>query len=303
MKSETTILVVDDDPIIIETLNSILEDTYEVLFALNGEDALESVRRGKPDLVLLDIMMPGMNGYEVCNAIKNYGPSANTPIIFISSLEDSADETYGLELGAIDYISKPINPAVVRIRVQNHVELKKSRDLLEKLALTDGLTGLANRRSFDLLLNQEWQRMKRFAGPLSVIMLDIDCFKAFNDTYGHTCGDNCLKKVAQVIGAELKRPHDTSARYGGEEFSCILPGTDHAGAMKIAEAIRKNVIELKIANESSSVSDYVTLSLGVATIDFDSSLQAEWVIEKADKQLYLAKNSGRNYVSGIDLTI
>jgi PleD family two-component response regulator len=218
-----TILIVDDETTNIEILAELLASDYDVIFATSGEEALAIVESARPDLILLDVMMPDIDGYEVCARLKKSASSKDISVIFITGLGDLEAETRGLSLGAVDYVTKPINPAVVRMRVRNHIELKIARDELARLAATDGLTGLANRRRFDQVLATECSRLRRSKGRLSLIMIDIDHFKAFNDTYGHVAGDGCLRQVGGAIGSVIHRTPDLAARYGGEEFSCILP--------------------------------------------------------------------------------
>lgn len=293
------ILIVDDDPSNIEILSEILEDQYEVLFATNGEMAVDLARKELPDLVVLDVMMPGMSGYAVCKELKKENATALIPVIFLTSLEDVEDETHGLEIGAIDYITKPIRPAIVRIRVRNHMELKKTRDKLEELSTTDALTGLANRRQFDIQIASEHLRSRRSGTPLSLVMIDVDHFKVFNDTYGHQAGDKCLMKIGSTIRQVVNRPQDIPARYGGEEFACVLPDTDHQGALKIATVIKEQIADARISNIGSSVADHVTASLGVATVSASKPISIETLIKMADEQLYLAKEFGRNCVKGV----
>lgn len=290
------ILLVDDELSNIEVLADIFDDDYEVLFATEGEKALEIAATGQPDVILLDVMMPGMDGHEVCRRLKMERQTAGIPVIFITGLSDVAAETKGLELGAMDYVSKPFSPAVVKIRVRNQIELKCAREQLTKLASTDGLTGLANRRRFDEVLAQEYTRHARSAGELSLIMLDVDHFKAYNDTYGHVSGDDCLRQIAGVINRSVIRVTDLAARYGGEEFVCVLPETNQKGALAIAEKIRLGIIALSIPHSGSSAASHVTASLGVVTTRCFPEKSALNIVAQADEQLYKAKASGRNRV-------
>ncbi|WP_255412101.1 diguanylate cyclase [Desulfonatronum sp. SC1] len=214
-KPSARILVVDDEPVNIELIADIFDRDHEILFAVNGEQALKVAAASIPDVILLDVMLPGMDGFEVCARLKADALTRDIPVIFITGLGDTAAETKGLELGAMDYIAKPINPPVVRMRVGNQIELKRARDQLARLASTDGLTGLANRRRFDETLAQENARHVRSRERVTLIMLDIDHFKLFNDTYGHVRGDECLRSVAGVLKAALHRATDLAARYGG----------------------------------------------------------------------------------------
>ncbi len=295
-KIRQTILIVDDAPDNIQIINAILEDDYDILFATSGEKAIEIAMSENPDLILLDVMMPNMDGYEVCQELKSYKQFHHIPIIFLTAMSDIEDETKGLELGAIDYITKPFSPAIVEVRIKNHLELKRQRDILENLSSRDGLTGIANRRRFDEFLEQEWQRAKRKNTPLSLLMMDVDHFKQYNDNYGHLAGDDCLKQIASTLESQLKRPTDLVARYGGEEFVSILPDTDNEGALHIAKQFLESISELKIPHSHSSAADHVTISIGVATIKPSDSVSKEEFINAADSSLYEAKRGGRNQV-------
>ncbi|MBU0640580.1 MAG: diguanylate cyclase [Planctomycetes bacterium] len=291
-----TLLIVDDTPANIEILSSVLEAEHQILFATSGRDALELVASQIPDLILLDIMMPEMDGYEVCKRLKADPKTHNVPVIFITALSEEADETRGLEVGAIDYISKPISAPIVKARVRNHLELKRFRDMLEDLSARDGLTGIANRRRLDEFLTQEWLRGGRNQSPLSVCLIDIDFFKRFNDRYGHAAGDDCLRRVALALASVSRRPADLVARYGGEEFVCALPDTDAAGAALLADRFREAVIALGIPHADSSIAELVTISGGVATAIPTGESAAAQLLEAADRMLYQAKKAGRNRV-------
>ena len=202
MHAQANILVVDDSPDNLQVLAAVLKQDFKVKVAINGERALALATAPEPpDLILLDVMMPGMDGYEVCTRLKQNPATARIPVLFVSSRDDEEDEAHGLSLGAIDYIVKPIRPSIVQARVRNHIELKRSRDLLERLTLQDHLTGIGNRRCFDDALDLEWQRAARAQAPLSLIAIDIDHFKAYNDHYGHPGGDQCLVQVARTLAA------------------------------------------------------------------------------------------------------
>lgn len=297
------ILIVDDEPINIKLLASELKFHYDVVFALKGEDAIEIAESGESvDLILLDIMMPGANGYEVCQRLKSSPHTQNIPVIFITTMSLEEDETKGLEIGAVDYITKPFSMAIVKARVKTHLELKQHRDRLEKLSSSDGLTGIANRRRFDERLAREWKLASRDAALLSLIMIDIDYFKSYNDGYGHIAGDECLKKVAEILDGSVRRPADMVARYGGEEFVAILPKTSHAGAIGIAETMRTRVEALRIPHEKSEVAAHVTVSLGVVTALPTLHESASYLVNAGDKALYEAKRSGRNRVICYDDT-
>ena len=294
--ARSTILIVDDDPLNVKLLMNILEADYELLFALDGKKTIELAKEQQPDLILLDAIMPEQNGYQTCELLKKDPATEEIPIIFISSLSDDDDEAAGLKCGAIDYITKPINAAIVKTRISNHLELKHVRDLLKQQNNHDFLTGIANRRYFDETLLQEWQAMQYKKEPLGIIMIDIDYFKFFNDYYGHAAGDECLKKVAIAMKAVIARPHDLFARYGGEEFICILPSTSKEGTYCLAEKLCKVVERLAIPHNQSQIGDVVTISLGcTATLPIENRLSSDFMI-LVDKALYQAKKDGRNRV-------
>ena len=297
-----TVLVVDDEPPNIQALGTLLKDEYRIQVANSGEKALAIVQdeaQPLPDLILLDIQMPGIDGYELCRILKEDPKTEGIVVIFVTARDATSDEEHGLKLGAVDYISKPISPAIVHARVDTHMNLKRKTDMLERFALLDGLTGIHNRRYFDEQLEKEISRNIREDRPLSVIMMDIDHFKEFNDHYGHGAGDQCLKKVAHALTDTLSRPGDTLCRYGGEEFVALLPGNDGGGAGVVAERLREAVEALSIAHEYSSVSDVVTLSLGIAFAEpaGEHKGTAESLIKRADEALYAAKRAGRNRVA------
>ncbi|NOQ34957.1 MAG: diguanylate cyclase [Methylococcaceae bacterium] len=292
------ILVVDDDPTSINILANILQESYDMSIALNGEQALRVVKKEQHlDMILLDIQMPEMDGYTLCKQLKANPETKGIPVMFITASNTEDDEQKGLELGAVDYITKPFHAAIVKARLKNHLELKHQRDFLEHLSYHDGLTGIYNRTRFDAYIQDEWRRAIRSQSTLSLIMIDIDNFKQFNDHYGHVDGDDCLKQVAKAIDISLDRVTDLVARYGGEEFSCVLPSTDLEGAVLLAEKIRYNVNALNIAHEKSLVDDFVSISLGVANINPTSTGILSNLIKQADSRLYKAKHGGRNQVA------
>jgi diguanylate cyclase (GGDEF)-like protein len=293
------ILIVDDTPANIQVLADGLRRDYRVKVATNGPTALELAGRdGGPDLVLLDVMMPGMDGYEVIRRLKAGEGTHNLPVIFITAKSDPDDEARGFELGAVDYIVKPFHMPVVRARVRTHIDLKRKSDLLESLARLDGLTRIPNHRSFQETLQHEWLRARRHQWSLALIMADVDCFKQYNDNYGHAAGDECLRRIAATLGEGVRRPADFLARYGGEEFVALLPQTQLEGAMRIAERMREAVECAGIPHAYSSVAPVITMSLGVAVdVPTDERAPAE-MVEAADRAMYRAKKDGRNRVCG-----
>jgi len=296
------ILIVDDAPENIRILAQALKTDYKTTFATAGAQAIKfAMSEEPPDLILLDIMMPEMDGYEVCRRLKAEHKTKNIPVIFITAMNQEEDETKGLDIGAVDYIIKPFSMAIVKARVRTHLELKRHRDILENLSSLDGLTAIPNRRRFDEVLQTEWRHCMRESSPLSLVMIDIDYFKNFNDTRGHQAGDDCLKRVAKALANSVKRPMDIVARYGGEEFAAILPKTDRDGAVFVAETMRDNIESLNISHPNSPVADYVTISLGSATVLPDNRSDSDILVKAADDALFQAKREGRNSIRGIDL--
>lgn len=297
--SKQTILIVDDSQDNVRILAKLFKDEYFVKIALTGQDAIRIAEASpQPDIILLDVMMPEMDGYQLCKYFKQSALTEGIPIVFITAMDQSEDEEQGLRLGAIDYIVKPIKPAIVKARIRNHLELKQLRDILRSQSMLDGLTGLSNRRRFDEALQAEWQRAMRHDRGLSLIMIDIDYFKNYNDTYGHLPGDDCLKAVASAMRSVIKRAPDVLARWGGEEFSCLLPETSLDMAMSIAEQLRAAVESLRLAHKASLTAPVVTISLGVAHCQPRANDSVSTLIAIADQNLYAAKSGGKNRVVG-----
>ncbi len=290
-----SVLIVDDNPVNIQILAGALRANHRVRVANSGLKTLEvAVSDDPPDIILLDIMMPEMDGYEVCRRLKNNPKTMDIPIIFVTAKAESDDEAFGLNLGAVDYISKPYSLPVVKARVRAHLQLKQRTDMLAELAMLDGLTGIANRRNFDLALEREWGRSVRKISDIALIMLDIDFFKAYNDHYGHGAGDECLRLTAQALEACVHRPTDLVARYGGEEFCVLLPETDAAGTGKMAEALRRSVKKLALPHAFSTVADHVTISAGYASVIATPDSSPTLLLQNVDSALYIAKKRGRN---------
>jgi len=294
------VLLIDDDPSSIHLLHAALSSYAELRFAVNGQDGIDAVRTFAPDLILLDAEMPGMSGLEVCRTIKAEPAIRNIPVIFVTQRQDIDFEVEVLEAGAVDFISKPIHPALVNARVQTQLRIKELTDQLRRAANLDGLTGIANRRALDQRLPLEWRRCTRTHAPLSVLMIDVDHFKLFNDHCGHQAGDEALRKVATTLQGSVNRAADLVARYGGEEFTILSPETTHEAAMQLAERARQSIEALQLVHPASSTGPYVTISVGVSTWPATAEsvegerLQAEQLIEAADGALYQAKQAGRN---------
>lgn len=291
------ILIVDDERQNIKILTEFLRDDYKIMAAKDGETAIKALAKPVlPDLILLDIVLPGMSGYDVMKRLQSNDRTRNIPVIFITALDATDDESLGFEMGAVDYITKPFKPVIVKARVKTHMQLKNKTDMLNCLASLDGLTQIPNRRSFDSVLEREMKKTARTSSLLSLLMIDIDYFKKFNDTYGHTEGDTCLKEVAATLKKIATRPGDFLARYGGEEFAVILPETDTDGALHIARRAQLSVAKLLIPHSSSEISDHVSISIGVATKQGSKQQNPTEFIGQADAALYNAKKKGRNCV-------
>lgn len=295
-RSKFKILVVDDEKSNLDILVHILRPAYTLYIATSGIEALKRVESNAPDLILLDIIMPDMNGFDVLCELKKSDMTRSIPVIFITGLNSIEDEERGFALGAVDYITKPFHHSIVKARVKTHLQIVKQIHTIEKLCMIDALTDIPNRRSFDKQIRAEWGRAIRDKSPLSMLMIDIDNFKTYNDTYGHSHGDMVLQAISKIFLSSLRRAGDFAARWGGEEFAVLLPNTALSGALEIAEIIRSRVEAIDISQLSGDPSTCLTISIGVsATIpSFDSSMSA--FIGDADKALYVAKTTGKNQV-------
>lgn len=290
----STILIIDDSVDSIHLLSAMLKDQGQILFATNGPAGIRLAAQKQPDLILLDVTMPNMDGYEVCRALKSDPLTQRCAVIFVTASSNAESEISALEAGAVDFICKPFNQPVVRARVQTHLRLQIHSATLSRLANRDGLTGLFNRRYFDEQLEREFQRHKRQKLPLGLVFIDIDFFKTYNDGYGHLQGDACLCSVAQLIDSATRRPDEIVARYGGEEFIVILPYTSPKDAIAYAEWICRRVRDANLEHAYSSVAKHVTISVGATSaiaVDGDVS---QMMTTAADEALYQAKAAGRN---------
>lgn len=296
MTNKPTILIVDDEVMNLNILADAFKDTYKLIVTKSGSQALLRASQHNIDLVLLDIMLPDMDGFEVCKRLKANAKTRNIPVIFITSKTEDTDEELGLQAGAVDYIGKPFYLPIVIARVETHIALKHKSDLLEKMAMLDGLTHLDNRRKFDMQFANEYRRALRDGTPLSIALIDIDYFKLFNDNYGHAAGDKTLRLVADLLKGAMRRPSDMVARYGGEEFALILPNTHTQGAVSYCRQIIDLFNERKIVHAYSKVTNYVTLSIGGATFTNELVMEQHEVFEQVDNALYKAKELGRNQV-------
>lgn len=295
------ILIIDDNPMMLGELSRILLPDYHVQAVPDGATGLNIANKDEVDLILLDIVMKDMSGYDVLNELKQNDRTKDIPVIFITGTNGGGEEVRALSSGAVDYIKKPFIPEIVRLRVGIHMRLLTQMRIIERFSLTDGLTGINNRRYFDQQLESEWNRAARNGTPLSILMLDIDLFKGFNDRFGHLNGDTALKTVADVLVKTIRRGTDYVFRWGGEEFAIILPETPIEGAVKVAEKIRANIATTPIIMGKEPAS--ITASLGVAsTIPAPASFprEAAEFCEKLDQALYKAKHNGRNRVEVIE---
>ncbi|MEK6729229.1 MAG: diguanylate cyclase [Planctomycetota bacterium] len=329
----STILVVDDSVHVHKQIEVFLKTAgySKLLFAESAQEAFKHLNvessgkeQSKVDLILMDINMPGISGVEACRQIKAIEHLRDIPIVMVTAEDTDAGLQLAFEAGAVDYIKKPVSEVELVVRVGSVLKLKHEMDerisrekellnitslleesnqklqqvnvILNRLSRIDGLTGIANRRHFDDLFCQEWKHAGRLSKPISLILVDIDFFKNFNDTYGHQLGDECLKQVAGALSMALKRPCDVIARYGGEEFVAFLPETDEKGAIMVAETMQVNMANVNIPHRNSPVSDKVTVSIGVSTDVPATNLLPGTLIADADKALYQAKQEGRNRI-------
>jgi len=289
------ILIVDDELSSLKILNQILSNDYDILMAKSGEEALELAVSEIPDLILLDVIMGDMSGYDVLLKLKKLPETSLTPVIFITGLTSAEDEEKGLILGASDYIAKPYLDVVVRARVKTQINNVRQRREIERLSMTDALTGIPNRRSFDFRLALEWAHSIREKKPISILMIDLDNFKIYNDTYGHLQGDMMLKTVAGALATAAKRAQDIAARIGGEEFAILLPNTEMQAATDIARNLCQT-IRNTVVYTADGIKTSITVSIGVACARPSPGDLAENLIAQADARLYQAKGEGRNRV-------
>ncbi len=326
LQEDYPIVIVDDLAANRLLLNKLLSKAgYRQLHLFSSAlDMLEALNHHKinPGLILLDILMQEMDGIEALHHLQKSGRFQDIPVIMVTAHQEDHYLSKAFEIGAVDYIRKPINRTELLARVHSTLRLKHEMDLrkareiellkakeelervnkeLARLAIEDGLTGLANRRHFEEVLQREWRRHLREETPLGLIILDVDYFKRYNDTYGHRKGDECLQKVAQILKTVAHRPADLAARYGGEEFALILPNTEMPGVKYLAKLINKRVVELQIPHETSEVSSVVTVSVGCSVSFWNNDASPEALIQKADQALYQSKANGRNQFTYLPL--
>lgn len=293
------ILIVDDSLVQAVRLKEILDDEYDITISQTAEDGLRRAGTEKFSLILLDVVMPGMDGFTLLKKLQEEIITQSIPVILITSLSDVQNEYQGLVLGAVDYIAKPFNPLIVQARVNTHIKLYNYRKQVEYQSRVDQLTGIANRRQYEYYSNVRWSEAVRLQTPFSICMFDIDHFKVYNDTFGHPAGDKVIAAIAKTVSNALQRSTDFVARYGGEEFVVCLLGDSSDKAYKYMQKIRKLIEDLKIPHDPS-VSKYVTVSVGGVTVVPNAKSSYDFYLKTADTMLYDAKKHGRNQVVWAD---
>lgn len=293
-KTKYKILIVEDSLFNQMVLRKILEDGYTIATSATAEDALRKVQIFEPHLILLDIILPDANGFDVLVTLKQSENTRSIPVIIITGLDSDEDEEKGFLLGAVDYIKRPFKNAIVLARVNTQIHIIKQIETIKHLSLMDGLTGIANRRAFDIQLRYEWNRAARERGWLSMFMLDVDRFKECNDTYGHRHGDFMLQIVAQTLKEKLKSVTDFFYRYGGDEFAILLPGLPAEKARVLSQSLVASVNQMLRSAVKAQSSCAHSISLGSASMQPQSEQSPAALVERADKKLYLAKQNGRN---------
>ena len=291
--SRPKLLLVDDTPSNLAVLSATLKQ-YELFTATDGCQALEIASHHQPDLILLDVKMPIMDGYEVCRRLKHNTQTRDIPIIFVTGMNEQQDVNQGFALGAVDYITKPISPFVVKARVAIHLELKANRDLLLELAFTDNLTGLKNRRHFETLAEKEWNRASRILKPIHFLMIDIDFFELYNEHYGHSAGDDCLKQISTLLKSHFRRATEILAYQGDGIFLGIMTDISYEHAIQRAHQLQQAVLTQAIPHSASPIANHVTVSMGLDSTTIKSHESWQSLIEATDQALYLAKVGGRN---------
>jgi diguanylate cyclase (GGDEF)-like protein len=298
---DQTILIVDDDKSNRKILKELLQDQAKIIFAKNGIQAKELAKKHIPDLILLDVIMPELSGFDVVERLKNDPVTMGISVIFITGLANDDDEARGFDLGGCDYIYKPFKSTIVIARVNMHLELIRQRKILDEIAHVDALTGVHNRRKMDVVLEDEVAANKQDNSNLLVAILDIDHFKPFNDNYGHGAGDVALRQVGQVLRDIFQRPRDFVARYGGEEFVIILPDCDKASAQIMLSNITQAIKNKMIKHQYSPVADQLTVSIGAVVVKPVECTEVGLIMKQADSLLYQAKKKGRNQFCLADL--
>jgi diguanylate cyclase (GGDEF)-like protein len=301
VKKRGTILVIDDEAVVFDVIEAFLEDSYDLSYADNGQQGLIMARSEPPDLILLDIGMPDINGYELCWMLKSNPDTESIPVVFVTAFGSAEDEAAGLAAGAVDYISKPINPAVLKARVRTQMELKLQRDYLQMLVYQDALTDLPNRRGFEDTLNREWRRAARYRSPLSLVAIDLDAFRRYNDEYGHLAGDKCLRTVARHLKNVLHRAGDYLVRYEGQKFLALLADTPFTAIGLLAERFRAEVEAMAVPHNAGNDRQIVTVSVGAVTVIPDHRQPPASLLAAAESLLLEIKQAGGNAVRAEDL--
>ena len=287
------VLIVDDDPSTVLLLAHLLEPVGVIHVTTRGSQALELAAAVRPDVILLDIEMPDGYGLELCRQVKAHPDLSDTLVLFVTGHADVALEAHALTAGAIDLIHKPVHPDIVRARVKNYLALKQQGDQLRRLSAIDGLTGVSNRRAFDIALERDWSRSDRSGDPLALVLCDVDHFKRYNDAVGHVFGDSCLQRVARELARHARRTGDLVARYGGEEFALLLPDCTSDDARAISQSVLHGVSALAIAHPASATAPHITVSAGLA-LRHAAHRGPQDLVHAADDALYRAKRAGRN---------
>jgi diguanylate cyclase (GGDEF)-like protein len=294
-QDQFTILIVDGDNSNHDTLRDILQFEHRLEFVQSGVEAPARILDRQPDLILLSLQLPDIDGFDLLLKFKETDEARDIPVILITGEARVEDEERGLRLGAVDYLTRPFHRAIVQARIRIQLEIVKHIRTIERLGMIDALTDIPNRRFFDMRIKEEWRRTCRHKTSISMLMLDVDKFKDYNDTYGHPQGDHLLKFIARTLTENLHRPSDMAARLGGEEFAVLLGDTDTMGALKVAEAIRR-AIEAGVVNTPQGDPTSITVSIGIMTIVPTTEMEIADFIQQADKHLYIAKENGRNRV-------
>jgi len=319
------VLLVDDQPMVAEAIRRMLVEESDIDFHYCSEssDALTQACKLKPTVILQDLVMPDIDGMELLNIYRENSITKDIPVIVLSTKEEPMDKSNAFSAGANDYLVKLPDQIELKARIRAHSksyltqlqrdeafkdlrevrrQLELSNERLQRLSSLDSLTGIANRRHLDNYLTQEWLRAAREGVAISLVMIDIDYFKAYNDNYGHQAGDACLQKISAILREVTQRPGDLAARYGGDEFVIILPRTELDGAKVIIDTLFEYLKKLRLQNEFSKIGNCVTLSAGVATVKPAKGKQPEYLIGLADKSMYSAKKAGRNCYKVADIT-
>lgn len=289
------ILIVDDSLLQATQLKAIIKDEYDVTIAQTAEDGLRRACDEDFSLILLDVVMPEMDGFTLLKKLQEKLLTQNVPVILITGLADAMNEQHGLVLGAVDYITKPYIPLIVKARVNTHVKLYRYRRQIEEQSMTDQLTGVANRRRHDQYSLTKWHEAAHLGIPFSICMFDIDHFKVYNDTFGHPAGDKVIAAVAKTISSHLKRSTDFVARYGGEEFVAFSMGESSKEMFEHLQKVRQDIEDLHIPH-NPAVSEWVTVSIGGVTVIPEMGSAYDRYLKIADTMLYDAKKGGRNQV-------